>query len=192
MLQKDTVIGIGLTKHYIKEEEYRELSKALLMEETHAKGDPMRKFMLQTQQHLKPPKLQNKERKLVIAGHDMYFQSTYTRKNLGALYFNFLPIEGPFIIVPSISKNCDIDEPIKYRMTIYSNNDINVEKLDDSRNIAIVDEWDRDNAGGCHLYTPENFDTEENTKWNQNPHYLLRFTAPRDGIFSTIKLKLVR
>lgn len=150
----------------------------------------MKKFLLQTSQHLKPPRLENKERKLVIGPHDVYYESTFSRFDLSALYFNFLPIEGPFIIIPCISQNKDSDV-VEYDMTIYSNGDLYVEPLDDNKNIACIDEWEQGYAGGCHLYTDKYFQSEDETKWNSNPQYLLKFstTAPAKA---KITLKLVK
>lgn len=188
---QNTQIGICFTRHKIKEEEYREISKLALMEDSgNSKGDHMKKFLLQTSQHLKAPILDKKERQLVIGPHDMYYESSFAKADLSALYFHFLPIEGPFIIIPCISKNSDAVS-VDYDMTIYSNGEIFVEKLDDSRNVALVDEWEKDIAGGCHLYTEKFFQEEENQKWTQNPQYILKFdsTAPTRA---TIKLKLVK
>lgn len=39
-----------------------------------------------------------------------------------------------------------------YRLTVYSNNPIEMMKLDEQRNQVVIGKWEKDiSAGGCHL-----------------------------------------
>ena len=46
--------------------------------------------------------MENIERKLSIKPQEKFKESTYYSEEIAALYFNFNPTEGPFIIVPSL------------------------------------------------------------------------------------------
>ena len=51
-----------------------------------------------------PPKLENLERKLQILPGEWYEESFYRSDDVAALYAFYQPTQGPFIIVPSMSK----------------------------------------------------------------------------------------
>jgi calpain len=101
----------------------------------------MKKFLIQTSQHLEPPVLENKRRKLQIEPHEMYIESTFSSvgKDIAALYFNFLPIQGPFVITPCM--DCPNKEA-QFEMTIFSNHDLELERLDDRKNTALIGKWE--------------------------------------------------
>ena len=51
-----------------------------------------------------PPRLNNMERKLQIQAGEWYEESYYKSDDVAALYAFYQPTQGPFIIVPSMSK----------------------------------------------------------------------------------------
>lgn len=51
-----------------------------------------------------PPKLDNLERKLQILPGEWYEESFYKSDDVAAIYAFYQPTQGPFIIVPSMSK----------------------------------------------------------------------------------------
>jgi hypothetical protein len=51
-----------------------------------------------------PPRLNNMERKLQIQAGEWYEESYYKSDDVAALYSFYQPTQGPFIIVPSMSK----------------------------------------------------------------------------------------
>lgn len=51
-----------------------------------------------------PPKLQGLERKLQILPNEWYEESFYRSDDVAAIYAFYQPTMGPFIIVPSMSK----------------------------------------------------------------------------------------
>lgn len=75
------------------------------------------------------------ERKLLIGSNEKFKQSTYFSEDVAALYFNYNPTEGPFIIIPSLDLP---DKSANYRLTIYSNNPVELVKLDESKNAVLV------------------------------------------------------
>ena len=54
------------------------------------------------------------ERKLLIGSNEKFKQSTYFSEDVAALYFNYNPTEGPFIIIPSLDLP---DKSANYRLT---------------------------------------------------------------------------
>lgn len=89
----------------------------------------MKKFLMQTAQHLEPPELEGKRRKLQIGPHEMYIESTFSSagKDIAALYFHFLPIQGPFVIIPCLEVP---NKESGFEMIIFSNYPVHLEKLD--------------------------------------------------------------
>ncbi len=83
--------------------------------------------------------MENIERKLQIKVQEKFKESTYYSEEIAALYFNFNPTEGPFIIVPSLDFE---DKPANYRLTIFSNNPVQLQKLDDNFNDVVIGKWD--------------------------------------------------
>lgn len=74
----------------------------------------MVRLLKQTQLQLEAPKMENIERKLLIATNEKFKQSTYSNEDVAALYFHFNPTEGPFIIIPSLDME---DKLANYKLT---------------------------------------------------------------------------
>ena len=73
----------------------------------------------------------------------------YFSEDVSALFFKWNPTEGPFIIIPSSDGE---DRCFGYKLTIYSNNPVNMVRMDDVRNQVMIGKWEKDiSAGGCHL-----------------------------------------
>jgi hypothetical protein len=51
-----------------------------------------------------PPKLEKLERKLQLLPGEWYEESFYRSDDVAALYAYYQPTQGPFIIIPSMSK----------------------------------------------------------------------------------------
>jgi calpain, invertebrate len=67
------------------------------------------------------------ERKLLIDTHEKFKESVYASEDCSALLFKWNPTEGPFILIPS----SDGEERLfPYRLTIYSNNPVEMVRLD--------------------------------------------------------------
>lgn len=165
-------IGLSICKHEIPEKETYDVLKAEGIDGK--KKEPMEKFLKQISQHLKAPELENKRRKLQRGSHEMYLESTFcsSSKDIGCLYFHFLRIQGPFVIIPCMEKP---GFEAQYELVIYSNNPVDLEKLDDKKNQALIGNWEQDTAGGCHLYVPKFFKDADLKNWAFNPTYLLKF-----------------
>lgn len=62
----------------------------------------------------------------------------YINDDVSALYFNWNPTEGPFVIIPSLEQ---ADKPCPFKLTIFSNNPVELKKLDERKNAVLVGEW---------------------------------------------------
>ena len=97
--------------------------------------------------------LSNIQRKLSIQPQEKFKESCYFSEDVSSLFFKYNPTEGPFIIIPS----SDGEERIfGYKLTIFSNNPVDLVRLDDNRNQVVIGKWEKDiTAGGCHLNEQE-------------------------------------
>eukprot|EP01016_Furgasonia_blochmanni_P040857 TRINITY_DN5246_c0_g1_i5.p1 TRINITY_DN5246_c0_g1~~TRINITY_DN5246_c0_g1_i5.p1 ORF type:complete len:345 (+),score=100.44 TRINITY_DN5246_c0_g1_i5:69-1037(+) len=133
---------------------------------------PTKKLMSQTDAQLKAPIMEHIERKLQIKPTEPCIESSYANEETAALYFFWNPIEGPFIIVPCLYEE---DVNAKYTLTIFSNNPVELEKLDESKNAVLIGKWDDISDGGCHLFD-EQFESDSSLRtWTQNPKFHLQF-----------------
>lgn len=172
---KETNIGICICRHsgadkelLVQEKQRTNLAEKRALLST----DATTKLLHQTSQHLQPPVMDKIERKLQIGNQEFYVESTFSTNDLAAMYFHFLPIEGPFVIVPCLDK---VNSQAKYKLTIFSNNPIDVKKLNDNKNAAIVGEWTQYNAGGCDLYDEKFYKNPESRTWITNPIFEINF-----------------
>ena len=55
------------------------------------------------------------ERKLQIGFGEKFKEATYSNDEVCALYFNWNPTEGPFVIIPSL--DADGDKAANYKLT---------------------------------------------------------------------------
>jgi len=117
-----------------------------------------------------PPVLENLERKLQILPNEWYIESQFKGEDVAAIYSFWKPTKGPFLIVPSLdSPEISAD----YTLTIFSSNPVEIEKLEDSKNMVISGEWNEKSAGGCHLFDVAFETLPDNFTWINNPKYLL-------------------
>jgi hypothetical protein len=113
-----------------------------------------------------------KERKLQILPNEWFVESHYQYEEFSCLYLKLEQNHGPFLIVPSLSQE---NIPCSYSLTIYSNNPVTLERLQDSKNIVLSGEWKQSNSGGSHLYDSSFQKQPEINSWLSNPKYLLKF-----------------
>jgi len=93
------------------------------------------------------------ERKLQILSTEKFKESYYSGEETSALFFKWNPTEGPFTIIPTV----DLEgRTAGYKLTIFSNNPIELNRLDEHTNAVLIGRWEKDlSAGGCHLYDKE-------------------------------------
>ena len=97
------------------------------------------------------------ERKLQIQYKEKFVETQYNNDEVSCVYFFKNPTQGPFIIIPSI-ENLEVE--VKYSLSIYSNHQVNLDRLDNNKNAVIISHWDAETTGGgCHLY---------DKKWEKN------------------------
>jgi len=123
-----------------------------------------------------PPELENLERKLQILPNEWYIESQYKSEDVAAIYAFWKPTKGPFLIVPSAQEEGYLGE---YALTIFSSNPVEIEKLEDSKNMVISGEWNDKSAGGCHLYDREYETIPDNFTWINNPKFLLHLSTTK-------------
>jgi hypothetical protein len=117
-----------------------------------------------------PPELENLERKLQILPNEWFIESQFKSEDVAAIYAYWKPTKGPFLIVPSMDSPEIVAE---YTLTVFSSNPVEIEKLEDSKNMVLSGEWNEKSAGGCHLYDRAFETIPDNFTWINNPKYLL-------------------
>jgi len=117
-----------------------------------------------------PPELENLERKLQILPNEWYVESQFKSEDVASLYAYWKPTKGPFLMVPSLESP---EVMAEYTLTVFSSNPVEIEKLEDSKNMVISGEWNEKSAGGCHLYDVNFEKNSDNFTWINNPKYLL-------------------
>ena len=115
-----------------------------------------------------------KERKLQILSNEWYVESYYQFEDYSCLFLELEPNHGPFLVVPSLSQE---NIQANYSLTIFSNYEVTLEKLEDSQNVVISGEWNNETAGGSHLYEKPFVTQIEKSTWASNPKYLLKFES---------------
>ena len=68
------------------------------------KNEKLVNLLKKTKEFLKKPEFDNFERKLILQSNEIFYQSSFASNDVACLYFNVLPIEGPFIIIPCLEK----------------------------------------------------------------------------------------
>ena len=116
-------------------------------------GNNLQRLLQQTSEYLEPPVMDSIERKLLIPSTEKFKESNYSGEEASALFFKWNPTEGPFTIIPTV----DLEgRTAAYKLTIFSNNPIELKKLDEHTNSVLIGRWEKDlSAGGCHLYDKE-------------------------------------
>ena len=101
-------------------------------------------------------------------------ESQYIHEDTACLYIKLDPQQGPFLVVPSLSEQ---DIPGKFDLTIFSSSQVQMVKLEDSKNVAHAAEWNEEagTAGGCHLYDKKFEKNNQICTWINNPQFLLQF-----------------
>lgn len=131
-----------------------------------------------------PPELENLERKLQILPNEWYIESQYKSEDVAAIYAFWKPTKGPFLIVPSLAQ---AGYAADYTLTVFSSNPVEIEKLEDSRNMVMSGEWNEKSAGGCHLYDRAFETIPDNFTWINNPKFLLKlFTTTKTEVKITL------
>lgn len=121
---------------------------------------------------LEPPSLDILERKLQFIPGEWVNESGYYQEEYSCLYFKLEPTQGPFLVVPTLD---EVEVQAGYTLQIYSNNPLQVCRLEDSRNVALSGEWSEGQAGGCHLYDRPYERKPDNITWGANPKFKLQF-----------------
>lgn len=90
----------------------------------------LNRLMQSTTEYLKPPTMNQIERKLQIGNlpSDKFRESTYSNDDVCALYFHWNPTEGPFILIPSLDQ---LDKYSNYKLTLFSDQPVTLQRLDE-------------------------------------------------------------
>ena len=115
------------------------------------------------------PPLSKIDRKLRLLHNEWFKETSYQHEDIGAFYTFWQTNEGPFLIVPTLSKP---DITAGFVLTLYTSNMIELVKLDDAKNKVITDQWTKESSGGCHLNS-DPYEMKDNATWKNNPKFNL-------------------
>jgi hypothetical protein len=131
-----------------------------------------------------PPELGKLERKLQILPNEWYIESQYKNEDVAAIYEFWKPTNGPFLIVPSLQVEGYTSD---YTLTIFSSSPVEVQKLEDSKNMVVSGDWNDKTAGGCHLYDRAFETVPDNFTWINNPKFKINlFTTQKTHVKITL------
>jgi len=136
-----------------------------------------------------PPKLENLERKLKLLPGEWFEETYYCSDDVAALYAFYQPTQGPFIIIPSMSKE---EITADFTLSIFSSQNVEVKKLEDSKNAVISGKWAEKSAGGCHLYDKEFEQKVDKFTWVNNPKFHLKMSLQPGEQNTKVKITLTR
>lgn len=157
-----------------KKEEIVDL-KRMMLTRNGVNTDQTTKLLKQTSEQLEPPKMDTIERKLQVGKFEDYYESSYMNTDLAALYFHFLPIHGPLVIIPCQSEKSKNNN---YTLRIYSDKKVKLQKLDEAKNVCLIGNWGTSTSGGCELYNELYYKNPDLQSWAKNPKFQLVFESP--------------
>jgi len=131
------------------------------------------------------PPLSKIDRKLRLLHNEWFKETSYQHEDIGAFYTFWQTNEGPFLIVPTLSKP---DITAGFVLTLYTSNMIELVKLDDAKNKVITDQWTKESSGGCHLNS-DPYEMKDNATWKNNPKFNLIMKGDTQ---SKVKISLSR
>ncbi|EGR31206.1 hypothetical protein IMG5_115920 [Ichthyophthirius multifiliis] len=172
---RTNTIGMTICQYNLNKNKQQQVKGKPIQIQTKGKqtGSNLQRLLAQTDQQLEPPEMIHIERKLFVGYAEKFKESFYKNDEVAALFFSWNPTEGPFIIIPSMNEE---DKYAGYKLTIFSNHPVQLQKLDENINSVLIGKWENEvTDGGCHLYD-EPFEKEISKKtWTQNPKFLLSF-----------------
>lgn len=118
------------------------------------------------------PSLNKKlERKLQILENEWRVETNYASDDAAALYKFFKPTQGPFVIVPSMSAP---DKMADFDLKVFSSNPVQMEQLEETKNIVLSSAWTEKNNGGSHLFGKDFTQDADRQTWANNPKFILK------------------
>lgn len=111
------------------------------------------------------------ERKLKLVPGEWYEETYYFSDDVAALYCFYQPTQGPFIIIPSMTKE---EVTADFTLNIFSSQPVEIKKLEESRNAVIAGKWGDKTAGGCHLNDKEYEQKVDKFTWTNNPKFHMK------------------
>lgn len=169
-------IGLSVCKHMEEKEEVIDVKRTTTVK-AGVKIDQLTKLLKQTSEQLEPPKMETIERKLQVGKYEDYYESSFMNTDLAALYFHFLPIHGPLVIMPCQGEKSKNNN---FTLRIYSDKKVKLQKLDEAKNVCLIGNWGTSTSGGCDLYNEIYYKNPDLQSWTKNPKFQLAFesTAP--------------
>ena len=73
---------------------------------------------------------------------------------------------------------------------VFSNNPVDLQKLDESKSTVLIGKWDDLTDGGCHLYEDPFEKEAQKRTWTSNPKFLLQFKEPEGPLKFKITLQI--
>lgn len=134
------------------------------------KEELLQKLLEKTKDHLKVKTVSNPWRKIKVLSNENFFESTFGSSDTACLFIKILPVEGPLLVVPCLEKPGMTGE---FKMTIFSNSEVNVVPVNRLMNPVVLGEWTQYNSGGSHVYNEQLYSNPEKRTWATNPVYKL-------------------
>jgi hypothetical protein len=114
------------------------------------------------------------ERKLQILPLEWWKESYYNYDDTSCLFLRLEPTMGPYLVTPTLSAD---KVAAQFSLSVFSNQPVALERLEDSKNLALSGAWTKETAGGSHLYDRPYEDSVKGQTWKDNPKFLLKFNA---------------
>lgn len=114
------------------------------------------------------------ERKLQILPLEWWKESYYNFDDTSCLFLRLEPSMGPYLVTPTLSTE---KVAAQFSLSVFSNQAVSLERLEDSKNLALSGAWTKETAGGSHLHERPYEDNVKGQTWKDNPKYLLKFNT---------------
>jgi hypothetical protein len=177
-LKKIKETRLGLSVCFLKMETENEKPERLPVvpkkRAINPRDELLQKLLEKTKEQLQVTKIIRPWRKVKIAPLEKYVESTFASTDTACVFLKVLPVEGPLLIVPCLDRPGLTGD---FRMTIFSNVEVEVTALDKAMNPVVLGEWSQYNAGGSHIYNETLYSNSEKWTWVTNPMYRLAIEA---------------
>mmetsp|Transcript_7872 Transcript_7872/g.15225 ORF Transcript_7872/g.15225 Transcript_7872/m.15225 type:complete len:1014 (-) Transcript_7872:50-3091(-) len=112
------------------------------------------------------------ERKLQILPLEWWKESYYNFEDTSCLFLRLEPSMGPYLVTPTLTAD---KVAAQFTLSVFSNQPVSLERLEDSKNLALSGAWTKETAGGSHLHERPYEENVKGQTWKDNPKFLLKF-----------------
>jgi len=87
-------------------------------------------------------------------------------------FFNYHYRDGPFLVITTLSDVDKLQTEQDFVLTVFSDKEVELRKLDDVKSQITTGEFDKQSAGGSYIYSKEFMKDKET--WSKNPKFTLK------------------